>query len=72
MSKQTEKWKAEIKELENSIPTLEGYLADHRKKLLKDTSIDFYEIERRINGGEKLLKDIKTAKTRIKLLKSKL
>lgn len=68
MSKQVEKWKVEIKELERKIPELETFLEDHQKTLIKDMTIDFYEIQRRQEGGLKLIADIKAAKKRINLL----
>jgi len=71
MSKQTDKWKGEIKDLERSIPELEGFLSDHKETLSKDMTIDFYEIDRRQKAGTKLISDISAAKKRIELLKSK-
>lgn len=72
MSKQTEKWKEEIKSLEKSIPEWGAYLKEHQLILKNDTSIDFYEIQRRQEAGNRLMNDIKKAKKRIELLKGKI
>lgn len=71
-NKQQAKWTQEISNLEVQIPQFEKSLEDHRRKLKEDTTIDFYEIQRRMESGNNLIKLIEKSKKRLAELKEKI
>ena len=68
-SKQQQKWIKEIASLEAQIPQLETSLAEHVRKLKEDTTIDFFEIQRRQESAKNLMQLIARHKKRLADLK---